>query len=62
MRQSVRDVTAHARSARGLDLSTVPSAQLASSSIWKKAAAYPAAVTLTQQTSQSAVTAMKHKV
>lgn len=62
MRQSVRDVTAHAQSARDLDLSTVPSVLLACSSTWRKAAAYPAAVTLTHQAPQSAVTAVKLKV
>jgi len=58
----VRDVTARALSARDLGLSTAQSARLACSSTWRKAAACPAAVTLTWQARQSAATAVKHKV
>lgn len=62
MSPSVRDVTAHALSARDLGLSIAQSAQQACSFTWRKAAACPAAVTLTWQLPQSAVTAVKHKV
>lgn len=59
---SVRNVTARALSARDLVLSTALSVQPACSSTWRRAAACPAAVTLTWRAPRSAATVVKPKV